>query len=156
LQEAPEDLYDRPTSRPVAEFIGRAALVAAEDRGTHATVTLGGVPRDVLVTRPDGAGAKIPRALAVLRPEALTLSPHDGREQPGAWPGEVTARRFAGAATVYHVDVGGPGGVPLEVATAERGAREGDRVWLRVVREPVALVAADEPGAADERGAGRA
>ena len=152
----PEDLYDRPTSRPVAEFIGRAALVAAEDRGTHATVTLGGVARDVRVTRPDGAGATIPRALAVLRPEALTLSPHDGREQPGAWPGAVTARRFAGAATVYHVDVGGSGGVPLEVATAERGAREGDRVWLRVVREPVALVAADEPGAADARGDGRA
>jgi ABC-type Fe3+/spermidine/putrescine transport system ATPase subunit len=153
----PEDLYDRPASRPVAEFIGRAALVAAEDRGTHATVTLGGVARDVRVTRPDGTGAKIARALAVLRPEALTLAPHDGGagvDPPGAWSGTVTARRFAGAATVYHVDVGGSGGVPLEVATAERGAREGDRVWLRVVREPVALVDADERGAADAPGYG--
>jgi putative spermidine/putrescine transport system ATP-binding protein len=135
---APEDLYDRPASRAVAEFIGRAALVPAADRGTHATVTLGGVSCDVAVTRPNG-DAPLGRALAVLRPEALAFAADAAVD---GWPGTVTARRFAGAATVYHVAVGDPDAVELEVATAERRAREGERVRVRVAREPVALVAA--------------
>ena len=44
----PEQLYDRPASRAVAQFIGRAALVPAEDRGTHARITLGGVAQERL------------------------------------------------------------------------------------------------------------
>jgi putative spermidine/putrescine transport system ATP-binding protein len=143
---APEELYDRPASQAVAAFIGRAALVPALDRGAHATVTLGGVSRDVAVTRPDGqgaGGAPLGRALAVLRPESLAFAPPDGAD---GWPGTVTARRFAGAATVYHVAVAdGASGVELEVATPERVAREGEQVRVRVVREPIALVAA-EPG----------
>jgi ABC-type Fe3+/spermidine/putrescine transport system ATPase subunit len=127
----------------VAEFIGRAALVPAVDRGTHATVTLGGAARDVTVTRADGS-RPLGRALAVLRPEALAFAPADSAD---AWPGTVTARRFAGAATVYHVTIGGDGNaVDLEVATSERGAREGERVRVRVAREPIALVAAEQGG----------
>jgi hypothetical protein len=51
----------------------------------------------------------------------------------------VTSRRFAGGASVVHVAL--EGGVQVEVATAERGVREGDAVGVRVAREPVALVA---------------
>jgi len=141
---APEDLYDRPASRPVAEFIGRSALVPAADRGTHATVTLGGVARDVATTRPggNGRGAPLARALAVLRPESLAFAQD---RAAGAWPGTVTARRFAGATTVYHVAVGeGREVVELEVETPERSVREGERVWVAVVREPVALVTTDD------------
>ena len=161
---APEELYDRPASQAVAEFIGRAALVPALDRGAHATVTLGGVSRDVTVTRPDGGspdggrpdggrpdgGAPLGQALAVLRPEALAFAPVDADD---GWPGTVTDRRFAGAATVYHVAVGdGANGVELEVATPERLAREGERVRVRVVREPIALVAAESREGADGEG----
>ncbi len=129
----PEQLYDRPASRAVAEFIGRAALVPAEDRGTHARITLGGVAQDVAVTRAGGE-AMLPQALAVVRPEMLGI----GTGETG-WPGRVTARRFAGAGMAYIVDVGG---TPLEVLTPVRTGAVGDLVRVTVEREPVALVSA--------------
>ena len=129
----PEQLYDRPASRAVAEFIGRATLVPADDRGTHARITLGGVSQDVAVTRVGGE-TMLPKALAVLRPETLDIAQGDT-----GWPGCVTARRFAGAVMAYTVNVDG---VHLEVLTASRSGRVGDAVRVTLHREPVALVSA--------------
>src|SRR5918999_3523802 len=41
----PEDLYARPATRDVAEFIGRATLVEAVDAGTHAIITVNDIER---------------------------------------------------------------------------------------------------------------
>jgi ABC-type Fe3+/spermidine/putrescine transport system ATPase subunit len=149
----PEQLYDRPASRAVAEFLGRAALVPARVEGGAAAVRLGGVVQRVLVTRPSGTPADAPGPwLAVLRPEQLALSAPDagadgggdGRGDPAAWPGRVAARRFAGGTSVYEIACAAEGGgeVTLEVATPVRDAREGDRVGVRVERSPVAVVPA--------------
>jgi ABC-type Fe3+/spermidine/putrescine transport system ATPase subunit len=129
----PEQLYDRPASRAVAEFIGRATLVPAQDRGTHARITLGGVSQDVAVTRVGGE-AMLPNALAVVRPEALDITQGDA-----GWPGRVTARRFAGAVMAYTVSMDG---VHLEVLTPSRTGQVGDAVRVTLHREPVALVSA--------------
>ena len=165
----PEALYDRPRSRAVAEFIGRAALVPAEpaprgDDGDAAVVRLGGVAQRVAAARADGVmpngsgpngswpngpvpnGSADGRWLAVLRPEQLALAPPDAA---GAWPGRVVARRFAGGTSVYEVACAADGGaagatdVRLELSTPARDAREGDRVGVRVARGPVALVPAE-------------
>ena len=133
----PEALYDRPATARVAAFIGRGTLVACEDRGTHARITLGGVARDCAAVRHHG-DAPLAGARALLRPEALALGAADA---PGGWPGRIHARRFAGAATAYTVHVDDAGGtVALEVLDATRAGREGDAVTVRLVREPVALV----------------
>lgn len=129
----PEQLYDRPASRAVAEFIGRSVLVPAEDRGTHARITLGGVAQDVAVTRVGGE-AMLTSALAVIRPESLEI----GTGESG-WPGRITARRFAGAVMAYTVDVSG---TSLEILTPVRSGTVGDAVRVSVQREPVALVSA--------------
>ncbi len=129
----PEQLYDRPASRAVAEFIGRSVLVPAEDRGTHARITLGGVAQDVAVTRAGGE-AMLTSALAVIRPEMLDI----GSGESG-WPGRITARRFAGAVMAYTVDVSG---TSLEILTPVRSGAVGDAVRVSVQREPVALVSA--------------
>jgi hypothetical protein len=107
--------------------------VPAQDRGTHARITLGGVSQDVAVTRVGGE-AMLPTALAVLRPEALDIG-NDG----AGWPGTIAARRFAGAVMAYTVDVAG---VNLEILTASRAGAVGDAVTVTVHREPVALVSA--------------
>jgi ABC-type Fe3+/spermidine/putrescine transport system ATPase subunit len=138
----PEALYDRPASRAVAEFIGRAALVPAVPNGNSAAeVALGGVAQRVGAAPADGVPPNGP-ALAVLRPEQLALAPAG---EAGAWPGRVVARRFAGGTSVYEVACAGAGGrdVTLELSTPARDAREGDRVGVRVVRGPVALVPAE-------------
>ena len=131
----PETLYDRPASREVAEFVGRATLLAVLVEDGIARLRIAG--REVLVpaTAAAGAAPDVP-ALAVLRPDDLAFAP----EGDGGWPCTVTARRFAGALTAYHVRA--EDGAELEVASAERGPREGERVTVRVVREPVAVVPA--------------
>jgi putative spermidine/putrescine transport system ATP-binding protein len=138
---APEDLYDRPASRAVAEFIGRSTLVPAmpaEGSGEvrAATIRLDGAARTVRAWIGADARPSTDGWLAVLRPDALEFTAPDTTE---AWSGEVVTRRFAGAALVYHVRVGE---VELEVFTSERDVRVGERVGVRIAREPVPIVAA--------------
>ncbi|MDQ3698342.1 MAG: ABC transporter ATP-binding protein, partial [Gemmatimonadota bacterium] len=134
----PEELYDRPASRAVAEFIGHATLVPARlaggDLDARLTIAIDGTERVLgwASAAPLGAGD----VLAVLRPDALAFA---APEVPGAWSGVVTGRRFAGALLAYHVRLSDK--VEVELYSSERGVREGDRVGVRVVREPVAVVA---------------
>ena len=130
----PEALYDVPVSRTVAEFVGRATLVPARDLGTHALITVGAIERRVRVVRGSEAKGEI---LAVLRPESMGFAPTDW---PDAWPGLVRLRRFAGNHYAYHVQL--EHGPEIEVAVPDKLADEGDRVSVRVVREPVAVVPA--------------
>jgi mannopine transport system ATP-binding protein len=130
----PEQLYDAPASRVVAEFVGKATLLPAVADGEYANVTVGGVTRRVRSVRGNGedpAGA----VLAVLRPEALGFAPLDW---PDAWPGVVRVRRFAGAAYIYRIQL--DHGPDIEVMVPDRLADEGDRAAVRIVREPVPLV----------------
>ncbi|HUF26041.1 MAG TPA: ABC transporter ATP-binding protein [Gemmatimonadaceae bacterium] len=130
----PEELYDRPASREVAEFIGRATLLRGRLESGTITLAVGGIERRVAAVLPGGpVGAD--RATAVLRPDALTL---DEAGAPGAWPGTVVGRRFAGAMLVVHVALAD--GVAMEVHATNRSVREGERVAVRVAREPVAVV----------------
>jgi ABC-type Fe3+/spermidine/putrescine transport system ATPase subunit len=130
----PEELYDRPASREVAEFIGRSVLVPATYDGSSVIVTLGGIARCVTATAsPAVAGSR--DVLAVLRPDGLALVQSG---TPGSWPGVVTSRRFAGASLAFRVKV--ESDVELEVFGTERSVREGDSVAVAISREPVAVV----------------
>jgi putative spermidine/putrescine transport system ATP-binding protein len=132
---APEELYDRPASRSVAEFIGRASLLPARYDGRRVTMSVDGETLDAgAVASPDVNGRA--DVLAVLRPDALAFAPADGGR---GWPGVVATRRFAGALIAYHVTLAG--GVDVEIHSTERTLREGDRTRVVIVREPVAVVA---------------
>jgi ABC-type Fe3+/spermidine/putrescine transport system ATPase subunit len=130
----PEELYDRPATRSVAEFIGRATLVPARLNGDHAAVTIGGITREVRAAAPD-LGADSGNARAVLRPDALEMG---APPAPGDWPGTIVERRFAGALLAYRVRLADE--VEVEVHTTERGREIGESVGVRVSREPVAVV----------------
>ncbi len=134
LQVGPADqLYDRPATRAVAEFIGHATLVPGVLAGKEVTVAIGGREWRLLAERPpavrDGS------VMVVLRPDALAFASPDA---PSGWQAEVTERRFAGALIAYHVRL--LDGVKLELYGTERDVRVGDRVSVRVAREPVAVV----------------
>ncbi len=132
----PDALYAGPACRAVAEFIGRATLVPAHAEGATAVVTIGGISRRVRAVTPDGA-PRTGAVFAVLRPEALAVSPATGGEGD-AWPGIVQSVRFAGAAHAYHVALAD--GIGVEISTPGHVAAEGDRVLVRIIREPVAVV----------------
>ena len=135
----PEALYDRPASRDVAEFVGRATLVPAtlDGRGSDATARLriGGRELHVAAACAD-AVAPGSAMLAVLRPDALAFAPEGAAD---GWPALVTGRRFAGPVLAYHLRT--EDGLELEVTSGDRGHREGDRVTVRIARAPVALIA---------------
>jgi ABC-type Fe3+/spermidine/putrescine transport system ATPase subunit len=132
----PEELYDRPVSRAVAEFIGRSTLIPAVDCGAFAIITIGGVERRVGVVAERGPGDKpFVEAFAVLRPEGLAFT-SPGAE--GAFPGTIVGRRFAGDTTNYDVLLEDERLV--EISAGDRSLREGDRVGVSIARDPIALV----------------
>jgi ABC-type Fe3+/spermidine/putrescine transport system ATPase subunit len=131
----PEELYDRPASRAVAEFIGRAALVRGSFDGQSVTIALDGNTQRFRAV--PASGVSPGEVLAVLRPDALGFAPPDETE---GWPGVVVSRRFAGALIAYHVLLAGT--IDVELHSTERRMEEGAQVRIRVVREPVAVVTA--------------
>ena len=131
---SPEDLYATPATRDVADFIGRATLVDAVDAGTHAIITIGSVETRVQAVRA-GSAPPFRKAYAVLRPESLAIVEP---RTPGAWPGIVVGRRFAGSGFAYRVAL--TEDLAVEVASSNGTVRESDSVAVIVEREPVALV----------------
>ena len=131
----PEELYHAPVSREVAAFIGRGSIVGAIDNGASAAVTIGGVKRDLNVTRPKGASTQFENAFVVMRPDALEIS-----RGPGvfAWRGRVINRRFAGGVIVYRVELAD--GVTVEVESNSGEAHEDDVVSVSPLKGPFPLV----------------
>ena len=131
----PEELYHSPASREVAAFIGRGSIVPAVDKGALATVTIGGVARDLAVTRPADAGGPFKNAFVVLRPDALELA-RGGSVL--AWRGRVTNRRFAGGLIVYRVQLAD--GITVDVESPVGNAHEDDNVSVSPLKGPFPLV----------------
>jgi ABC-type Fe3+/spermidine/putrescine transport system ATPase subunit len=122
----PEELYARPASAFVAGFIGQGSAlpvsILASDSG-RTRVALQGIEWWVESPTPEHGASR--GATLFLRPEAVALTSASD-EVPS---GEVVARRFTGAITLYRVSV--PGGV-IEVAAEAAAARVGDRVGVRL------------------------
>ena len=134
LQVGPADeLYDRPATRDVAEFIGHGTLVRGRLAGGEVSVSIG--EREWRLSAARAPGVRDGEVLVVLRPDALAFTTPD---VPAGWPGIVTERRFAGALIAYHVRLAD--GTDLELYGTERDVRTGDTVGVRVAREPVAVV----------------
>ena len=133
----PEDLYHAPSTREVAEFVGRAALLPGERVGEGVWVTVGSIALAAPARPTADAQEDDSHLLAVLRPESLVLVDDD--EQP-AWEGIVAGRRFAGGHTVYQVRL--ESGTVVEVAGNGFGAPEGEAVRVRLSGQPLATVRA--------------
>jgi ABC-type Fe3+/spermidine/putrescine transport system ATPase subunit len=128
----PEELYDRPATRFVATFVGRASVLPGtfEGKGETGRVRLdglaaaaggGGVAWPGVAAEPLGAGEAVE---LVVRPETLALVPAG---TPGALAGRVAERRYAGSATFYQVELPGTG-LEIEVAAGAGAAATGDEV----------------------------
>jgi spermidine/putrescine transport system ATP-binding protein len=126
----PTDVYHRPRTRFVAEFVGDATLVpavaqtAARDALTVAVAGAGPVQ-----TRHYGDGRIAPgdHGYLALRPEHLGIT----SPERGAFRGTVRDSIFLGSSTHYLVDV--EGGVRLRVAGSDDGAARGDHVGIEIV-----------------------
>ncbi len=137
----PEEIYRRPATRFVAEFVGRANLVdgvGTADGSLLRVVSPSGVA--VVVSElPAGPGAA---HTAAIRAELITLRRPDERRWPHGLEGTVSLRVFEGESVYYEVSVQGLER-PLRVASRRRDLAVGEPVVVEWDPEEVAVVATD-------------
>ncbi|HEX4960665.1 MAG TPA: ABC transporter ATP-binding protein [Thermoanaerobaculia bacterium] len=128
----PEDLYERPATRFVATFVGRASVLPSVMEGDGAVwvpktalTGEGAVPvRWSAEPAPELQGAAPGEEVdLVVRPESLAFSP---TADPRALAGRVTERRYAGQVTYYEVAL--TAGGEVEVLAPSGAAATGDAV----------------------------
>ena len=139
----PTEVYSRPATSFVAEFVGLSNRLTGEVRGGEVTVrgcTLPLVERDV----PDG------QVVAMVRPEAVSLAA-DTATESGPLVGTVIAVTFLGATSRVTVDLGDTT-ILAQLTTSDASALPaGSRVALTIRPNPVLVSASSEPAvAADE------
>ncbi|WP_019634107.1 ABC transporter ATP-binding protein [Actinomadura atramentaria] len=137
----PREIYERPNSRFVADFIGTSNLLPATIAGTSPDGTSVRAEHAVLRSADRVAAAPGAEVLMSLRPEDLALSPAD---ETGAAPdgnalaGVVTARAFLGEATEHVVRVGDRG---LRCrSNPSLSIEPGSEVTVRIAPEKVRLI----------------
>lgn len=131
---APKELYDRPDTRFVADFLGRAnfiegAVTSLSDR--EVSYSAGGLSlRHVLTTGGTAPQSGEPVLLG-LRPEKLRLASEAPSGLENAVPAEITLVTYEGAD--YHIRATTPLG-PMQAVVASTGGSaspaRGDKVWL--------------------------
>jgi putative spermidine/putrescine transport system ATP-binding protein len=133
----PTEVYARPATSFVAEFVGLSNRLAGEVRGGSVIVrgfTLPLVERET----PDG------QVVALVRPEAVTLASDDTPET-SLLAGTVIAVTFLGATSRVTVDLGDVT-VLAQLSTADAAALPaGSRVALTIRPDPVLVSASSDP-----------
>jgi iron(III) transport system ATP-binding protein len=135
-----EDLYHRPASTFVAQFVGRVNLVAGRvvevSGGTARIAALGGILDTRAVPQGIAAGDAVQLAL---RPEAIELTSADMSD--AALRGTITARSFLGEKIEYVIQCAG---VRLHAVRYNAGPGEtiavGATVAVRVIESTIAAL----------------
>jgi ABC-type Fe3+/spermidine/putrescine transport system ATPase subunit len=101
----PRDLYERPESRFVADFVGQMNFFEGRRRGAGFEVAgLGVLPAQDINALPEGAAASL-----AVRPERLVLSE---AAQPGTLAAEVVGSAYMGQDMIVHLALNNSG-LPL-------------------------------------------
>jgi putative spermidine/putrescine transport system ATP-binding protein len=136
----PTDVYSRPATPFVAEFVGLSNRLAGTVTGSSVTVRGHDLP---LVDPSTPAGP----VTAIVRPEAVTLA-SDSSGESGPMTGTVIASTFLGATSRVTVDLGDTT-IMAQLPTSDATKLPaGSRVTLTIRPDPV-LVSADSAGASE-------
>jgi putative spermidine/putrescine transport system ATP-binding protein len=138
----PTEIYSRPATAFVAEFVGLTNRLAGTVSGTAVTVRGRDLPLVDLSTPPGPV-------TALVRPEAVTLA-SQGAEESGPLTGTVIAVTFLGATSRVTVDLGDTtilAQLPTSDATA---LSAGSRVTLTIRPDPVLVSGATTPAVSGE------
>lgn len=113
---SPSDIYEKPATRFVADFIGETNFVPVQvitQEGQNITLKLGdNTPFQIQLDTPEFFSGS---ATLAIRPERITLSTAEHALSESGWvslPALITQVQYMGTDTRYHVRVGG---VPITV-----------------------------------------
>ncbi len=130
----PTEVYARPATAFVAEFVGLTNKLAGTVSGTTVTVRGQDLPLVETSTQPGAA-------IALVRPEAVTLAAGAAAEA-GPLTGTVIATTFLGATSRVTVDLGDTT-IMAQLPTADAAElTAGSRVTLSIRPDPVLVSAA--------------
>ena len=132
----PTDVYSRPATSFVAEFVGLTNRLAGTVSGQTVTVRGRDLPLVDLSTPPGPA-------IALVRPEAVTLA-SDRSGESGPLTGTVIAVTFLGATSRVTVDLGDTTILAQLTTAAASELPAGSRVAL-TIRPDAVLVSGDSP-----------
>ncbi len=142
----PEELYDYPSTRFVASFLGAANLIEARVRSVDASEadlfrfgaeTVWGARFDAVGRVPFNPGDRVS---AALRPEGVQVIPRVETDTDDAWSGVIDSVQFLGDAVVYFIRLRDL----LLRARSDRSGRRfaaGDAVGIELRSEACTLVA---------------
>lgn len=99
----PEEIYNEPATRYVAEFVGRANIVDCQIVGQSAGEVRTASALGVLAVPTDRAWKNGQNAYLVVRPEDIILTPADDAMSESALLGEVVGYDYGGA--THDIDV---------------------------------------------------
>jgi iron(III) transport system ATP-binding protein len=130
---APETLYRQPADPRTARFLGEANIVSGTASSGAVDTAFGRLPLADGVTSPAGP------AVVLIRPEQISLQPHDGGPSgPGQATGKVIHREYYGHDCVVLVDTG-DGDQPLRVRCPGRSpVQAGDVVHIVAAGDVIA------------------
>ncbi len=117
---SPEQVYERPTTRFVAEFLGRCNVFGAQVVSAGAQTQLRIREHGLWLTSADRASRAGQQVELAVRPESVRLRPLDAGAGPlvdNEFTATVLSRSFLGDRYIYELDVSGLG----LVASATRG-----------------------------------
>jgi putrescine transport system ATP-binding protein len=124
---APSEVYERPSSRFVAEFFGGANILEGEASGRLVRCAALGI--SVVTTSTHGDGKPVGMAI---RAERILLSSEKPEGADNCAPGEVRAVSYLGERSICHVEMAP--GLTMRAAIDTRHGRppprQGEKVWL--------------------------
>ncbi|TPI12687.1 ABC transporter ATP-binding protein [Mesorhizobium sp. B4-1-3] len=136
----PEEVYERPATAFVADFLGKANMlsgIVSKADGPTAVTLASGQTVNVLASKPLARGSAV---TVVVRPQKLSV----GGASANRLPGRIVSASYLGGSAIYEVDIGGKANVRANVPIDGRVLREGEAIELGF--DPGDCVLLDEAG----------
>jgi iron(III) transport system ATP-binding protein len=143
----PEDVYFRPATPFVRDFLGKTFLlpgkvIGSSDQGVNVEVQGVGaaalsVPRGNVIAASNGDPGAGQNVLVAIRPEQVNLSAHRGVGQANVVEGTLQSVLFLGDRYEYTVTVGSD--TRVLVSPLSQGLKSGDKVFLDLKPEGMTL-----------------
>ncbi|RWM24467.1 ABC transporter ATP-binding protein [Mesorhizobium sp.] len=138
---APEEVYETPATAFVADFLGKANMLAgtvSRSDGALAITLAAGQTIDVTSPRPLVPGSKV---TVVVRPQKLSVG---ATASANRLSGRVVSTSYLGGSAIYEIDIGGETSVRANAPINGRIVREGEPI--EVGFDPGGCVLLDEGG----------